>query len=222
MDFTIDHLVYSRDFVHWLQLLALPPFLLFISWPPIRFYSNLFFLNLVENFLFLFLFGKKSRKIAKNWEASSPLVREAKNIVKNKSNIALIKIWNLFKRNFALLKVNESRYIVLFVVSTSIKKHFLMDFVICQYLPFLKIFSIAFANIIFPQHFINKFYQYLSFLNIFFNRFYPLEKCWVTPHCDSLTLRTQTNICPGQTTLNNEILFSIVFSNIFSTMFEKL
>ena len=97
-----------------------------------------------------------------------------------------------------------------------------MDFVICQYLPFLKIFSIAFANIIFPQYFINKFYQYLSFLTIFLNRFYPLEKCWVTPHCDSLTLRTQTNICPGQITLNNEILFSIVFSNIFSTMFEKL
>ena len=31
----------------------------------------------------------------------------------------------------------------------------------------------------------------LSFLNIFFNRYCPVVKCWVTPHClyrDSLTL----------------------------------
>ena len=33
--------------------------------------------------------------------------------------------------------------------------------------------------------------QYLSFLNILFNRFYPMEKCGIIPHClhrDSLTL----------------------------------
>ena len=39
--------------------------------------------------------------------------------------------------------------------------------------------------------FLNWLYQYLSFLNIFFNRFSPVEKCGVTPHGlyrDSLTL----------------------------------
>ena len=30
---------------------------------------------------------------------------------------------------------------------------------------------------------VNSFCQYLSFFNIFFNRFSPVEKCWVTPHC---------------------------------------
>ena len=37
----------------------------------------------------------------------------------------------------------------------------------------------------------NSFFQYLSFLNIFFNRSLPVEKRVITPHClnrDSLTL----------------------------------
>ena len=37
--------------------------------------------------------------------------------------------------------------------------------------------------------------QYLSFLNIFFNRFSLMEKCGITPHClyrDSLTLKWKT------------------------------
>ena len=41
------------------------------------------------------------------------------------------------------------------------------------------------------QYFFNSFSQYFSFLNINFNRFCPLEKRRVTPHClyrDSLTL----------------------------------
>ena len=64
------------------------------------------------------------------------------------------------------VKVNESRYIALFVVSGSTKKLFVIDFVsiylssmfffnsFCQYLPFLNIFF-------------NNFCQYLSFLCIF-------------------------------------------------------
>ena len=50
-----------------------------------------------------------------------------------------------------------------------------------------KLFSIV---LIFT--FLNSFCQYLSFRNIFFNRFCPVEKRGVTPHClyhDSLALR---------------------------------
>ena len=60
----------------------------------------------------------------------------------------------------------ESQYIALFVVSRLIKKFFF-----------------------------NWLCQYLSFLNIFFNRFCPVEKGGVTPNClyhDSLTLRNNT------------------------------
>ena len=59
--------------------------------------------------------------------------------------------------------MNESWYIALFVVSGFIKYLSLIDYV----------------NI------------YLFFLNIFFNRFSPVERCGVTPHClycDSLSL----------------------------------
>ena len=52
------------------------------------------------------------------------------------------------------IKVNESRYIALFVVSGSIKK----------------LFSIDYVNI------------YL-FSIIFFNRFFPVEVCGITSHC---------------------------------------
>ena len=67
---------------------------------------------------------------------------------------------------FCKLKLTSrgiSRYITLFVVSGSIKKLFLHW--LCQYLPFL---------------------------NIFFNRFCPVENLWVSPHSlylPSLTLR---------------------------------
>ena len=57
------------------------------------------------------------------------------------------------------------RNIALFMVSRSIKKAFL-----------------------------NWLCQDLSFVDIFFNRFFPVWKCGVTPHClyrDSLTLREE-------------------------------
>ena len=64
------------------------------------------------------------------------------------------------------IKVNESQCIALFAVSGSIKKLFQ---------PIVSIF-LLFS--------INHFCQYSSFLNIFyFNRFCPMEKCGVTPHC---------------------------------------
>ena len=43
---------------------------------------------------------------------------------------------------------------------------------LCQYIPFS----------------INSFCQYLSFISIFFDRFYPVEKCGGTPYRDALTL----------------------------------
>ena len=74
------------------------------------------------------------------------------------------------------VKVNESRYIALFVVSGSIKKLSLIDFV-----------NAYFSSIFF----FNSFCQILYFLNIFFKRICPEEKCGVAPYClycDSLTL----------------------------------
>ena len=66
------------------------------------------------------------------------------------------------------IKVNESRYIALFVVSESIKKLFLID---CVNIYLFSIF------------FFSNFCQYLHFLNIFFKRLFPVEKCGVTPRC---------------------------------------
>ena len=63
---------------------------------------------------------------------------------------------------YLLIKINESRYIASFAVGKSIKKLFS---------PLIKSIFI--------------------FFHIFFNRFFPVEKCGVTPHClyrDSLTL----------------------------------
>ena len=76
--------------------------------------------------------------------------------------------------NRRLFKVNGSRYTALFVVSVSIKNVFL-----------------------------NWLCQYLSFLSILFNRFCPVVKCGVTPHClyhDSLTLKIEAdwNTCVDQ------------------------
>ena len=55
----------------------------------------------------------------------------------------------------------------------------------------------------FSQYFINSFCQCLSFRNIFFNRFCPVEKCGVTPHClyrDSLTLTRKIGKCERSST----------------------
>ena len=61
---------------------------------------------------------------------------------------------------------------------------------LCQYLSFLNIFFNRFCSM--EKAFVDWLCQYLSFLNIFFNRFCPVEKCGVTPnclYCDSWTLR---------------------------------
>ena len=64
-------------------------------------------------------------------------------------------------------------------------------------------FESLFSRLKLPSHgilhyrkaYLNWLCQYLSFLNIFFNRFCPVEKGGVTPNClyhDSLTLRNNT------------------------------
>ena len=69
-------------------------------------------------------------------------------------------------------KVNESRSIALLVVSGSTKNLFSID---CVYIYLFSIF--------------------------FFNRFCPVEKCGVTPHClycDSLPLNRKNSFIPKQ------------------------
>ena len=65
--------------------------------------------------------------------------------------------------------------------------------------PILKlrvmVYCIIWGQQIYQKAFLDSLYKYLSFLNVFFNRFYPVEKCGVTPHClyrDSLTLTSKT------------------------------
>ena len=56
--------------------------------------------------------------------------------------------------------------------------------------------SITFGQRIYQKALLNQLCQYLSFLNIVFNRFCPLEKCGVTPHSlyrHSLTLKLPSN-----------------------------
>ena len=69
------------------------------------------------------------------------------------------------------LKVNESRYIALFVVSGSINKLFSTDHV-----------NIYLSSIFFQDICLVEKCQYLSFLDIIFNRFFPVENSGVTPH----------------------------------------
>ena len=64
----------------------------------------------------------------------------------------------IFCQLWKFLKVNESWYIALFVASGSICKPF-------------------------PIEYVNIYLFLIFFPNIFFNRFFPLEKCRVTPHC---------------------------------------
>ena len=80
------------------------------------------------------------------------------------------------------LKVNESQYITLFAVSGSVKKLFSFDCVIVIRNGKKRSFGFLYLWLC----------QYLSFLDIFFNRFCPAKKCEVTPHYlyrDSLTLK---------------------------------
>ena len=76
----------------------------------------------------------------------------------------------LLKQSY-LPNVNESRSIALFLVRGSIKKLFSIDFVDSYSQLILSIFK-AFPNWL---------CQYLFFLEIFFHRFWPVEKCKITP-----------------------------------------
>ena len=74
------------------------------------------------------------------------------------------------------LKVNEPRYIALFMFNGSIKKLFSMD---CVNIYLFLIFFYRFYLV--EKAFLNWLYQYLRFFNIFFNRFWSQEKCGL--HC---------------------------------------
>ena len=74
------------------------------------------------------------------------------------------------------VNLNWKRNIALLVISGSIKKLFLIDFL---------------NTYLFSIFFFNSFCQYLDFLNIFFKKIYSVKKCGVTQHCvnwDWLTL----------------------------------
>ena len=99
---------------------------------------------------------------------------------------------NLSQKFICLLKVNESRYITLFVFSGSIKKFFSTDciniylfsiFFSIDFARWKNLLSIACVNFILSRYF-------------FFNRFCPVEKCGVTPHClyrGSVTLKSNVH-----------------------------
>ena len=59
------------------------------------------------------------------------------------------------------------------------------------------VYCIIYGEEIHQKAFLNWFYQYLSSLNIFLNRFCPVEKCGVTPDClyrDSITLMLHVTV----------------------------
>ena len=111
------------------------------------------------------------------------------------SNLALLSfLWStrlsLLCKLISTLACSQTSHSVLhYFCSVDLSKSLPIDCV-NTYL-FSMFFSIFFQSCLVEKVFLNWLCQYLSFLNIFFNRFCPVEKCGVTPHClcrDSLTL----------------------------------
>ena len=81
------------------------------------------------------------------------------------------------------------------------------------------VYCIICGQRIYQKAFLNCLSQCLSFLNIFFNRFCPVEKCGVTPHClhrDLLTLILKKVISSS----SNFFGFSYAFRS-YSLYFES-
>ena len=145
------------------------------------------------------------------------------------------------------LYFNNSRELACFEISLRLPtllmkrlwhRYFRVNFVkILRTLLRVPVYCIICVQRIYQKAFLNWLYQNLSFVYIFFNRFCPVWRCWITPHClnrdsstliehlrtavfESVTENNLGNSARGENVSSLDEKFHIIY--IFSTRAENL